>query len=335
MDLRQLEYVIAIADTGSFTRGAERCRVAQSALSRQVAQLESELGARIFHRNNREVRLTAAGSVFVPAARRVLAEAARARTEVDDFLGLRRGHIRIGTTQTASRCLGLAALLGSFRGQFPQVTIAVSTGPRHELLDALACAELDLVLAADGEPAGNGIDVRRLLAPEPLVAVVHRGQLTAPPDPVSLAELARAAPFIEFRSGTELRKRLDSAFESAGLTRRIAFELGQLTEMITFAAAGLGTAIVPRTFTTELASPIRGAVHVLRVAGPGLALTICAYTQPATCPAAARALAEQIVAAKTGAPATSTRCPGPAATAPPAGPAPFRRTESSITIDLA
>ena len=303
MDLRQLEYVTAIADTGSFTRGAERCRVAQSALSRQVAQLESELGARIFHRNNREVRLTAVGAVFVPAARRVLAEAARARAEVDDLVGIRRGHIRIGTTQTASRCLGLAALLGGFRGQFPEVTIAVTMGLRQELLDALACAELDLVLASDGEPAGDGIAVRELLPAEPLVAVISRDHVTTQCDQAGLAELARAAPFVEFRGGTELRKRLDSAFESAGLTRTIAFELGQLTEMIAFTAAGLGTAIVPRAFTTDLAASVREAVRVLRLADPGLVLAICAYTQPATCPPAARALAERIVAAKADGPA--------------------------------
>jgi DNA-binding transcriptional LysR family regulator len=161
MDLRQLEYVTAIDDTGSFTRGAERCRVAQSALSRQVARLESELGARIFHRNNREVRLTAVGAVFVQAARRVLAEAARARAEVDDLVGLRRGHIRIGTTQTASRCLGLAALLGGFRGQFPEVTIAVTTGPRQELLDAwpapgsISCWPRTASPPGTGLPSGN------------------------------------------------------------------------------------------------------------------------------------------------------------------------------------
>jgi DNA-binding transcriptional LysR family regulator len=300
MDLRQLQYVTAIADTGSFTRGAERCLVAQSALSRQVAQLESELGARLFHRNNREVRLTAAGSVFVPAARRVLAEAARARAEVDDIVGVRRGHIRIGTTQTASRCLELATLLGGFRSQFPEVTIAVSTGPRQELLDALAVAELDLVLASDGEPAGDGIDIRELLAAEPLVAVVSRSHLTAQRDQVGLAELARTAPFVEFRSGTELRRRLDIAFESAGVSRTIAFELGQLTEMITFAAAGLGTAIVPQAFTTDLAAPVRNSVHVLRLADPSLALTVCAYTRPALWPPAARALAERIIAIKDG-----------------------------------
>jgi DNA-binding transcriptional LysR family regulator len=297
MDLRQLEYVTAIADSGSFTHGAERCRVAQSALSRQVAQLETELGTRLFHRNNREVRLTEAGSVFVPAARRVLAEAARARAEVDDIIGVRRGQVRIGTTQTASRRLGLAALLGGFRAQHPGVVIAISSGPRRELIDALAASELDLVLAADGESTGNVIDIRQLLPAEPLAAVVSRDHLTARCDQVSLAELARTAPFIEFRGGTELRRRIDAAFDSAGLARAIAFELGQLTEMIDFAAAGLGTAIVPWAFTTDLAAPTRSSVHILRVSDPGLALAVCAYTRLGSCPPAARALARHIAAA--------------------------------------
>jgi DNA-binding transcriptional LysR family regulator len=298
MDLRQLEYVTAIADTGSFTRGAERCHVAQSALSRQVAQLETELGARLFYRNNREVRLTEAGSVFVPAARRVLAEAARARAEVEDIAGVRRGHVRVGTTQTASQCLGLAALLGGFHRQFPEVTIAVSTGPRNELLAALAAAELDLVLASDGEPAGDDINVRELLPGEPLVAVVRRDHLAAGRDQVSLAELAGAGPFVDFRAGTELRRRLDIAFEAAGLVRTVAFELGQLTEMIAFAAAGLGTAIVPRAFTTELAASVRDSVHVVRLADPSLTLTMCAYARPAFWPPAARALAGSIAASR-------------------------------------
>src|ERR1700677_3764542 len=105
MELRQLEYVVAIADTGSFTRAGQRCHVAQSALSRQVAQLEAELGVRIFHRTTREVRLTGAGHAFVPSARRVLSEAARARAEVDAAASIYRGQLRLGATQTASRSL--------------------------------------------------------------------------------------------------------------------------------------------------------------------------------------------------------------------------------------
>lgn len=178
--------------------------------------------------------------------------------------------------------------------------MAVSTGPRPELLDGLASAELDLVLASDGEPAGDGIEVRELLPAEPLVAVVSRDHLIARSDQVSLPELVRAGPFVVFRAGTELRRRVDLAFESAGLTGTVAFELGQLTEMITFAVAGLGTAIVPRAFTTELPAPARKTVHILRIADPGLALTVCSYTNPAVCPPAARALTESIAAAKAG-----------------------------------
>lgn len=174
------------------------------------------------------------------------------------------------------------------------MTIAVCTGPRRELLDALSADELDLVLAADGESAGEGVDAQELPPVEPLVAVVSRDHLTASSGHASLAELARAAPFVEFRSGTELRRRLDAAFESAGIARTIAFELGQLTEMVSFAEAGLGTAIVPRVFTADLVASVRDSVHIVRVSDPGLALTVCAYTRPAACPPAARALAELI-----------------------------------------
>ena len=111
MELRQLEYVVAIADTGSFTRAGHRCHVVQSALSRQVARLETELGVRLFHRTTREVRLTAAGHAFLPAARRVLSEAARARAEATDAASVPRGQLRLGASQAASGSLDLAALL--------------------------------------------------------------------------------------------------------------------------------------------------------------------------------------------------------------------------------
>lgn len=278
MELRQLEYVVAIADAGSFTAAGRHCHVAQSALSRQVAQLEAELGVRLFHRTTREVRLTGAGDAFLPAARRVLSEAARARAEVGHAADGSRGQIRLGATQTASGSLNLAGLLGEFRRVFPEVTVTITAGPRQELVAAVADGDLDMALAAEGDQAPAGTRFRPLLADEPLLAVV------APDDPlarrrrVSLAEIADRGPCVEFRPGTELRRRIDAAFQSAGLSRVIAFELGQLTEMVRFARAGLGTAIVPRSFTTDLAAPRRRPVGVLGLADGGMAITIGAYT---------------------------------------------------------
>jgi DNA-binding transcriptional LysR family regulator len=279
MELRQLEYVVAIADAGSFTGAGRRCHVAQSALSRQVAQLEAELGVRLFHRTTREVRLTGAGHAFLPAARRVLSEAARARAEVSAAVGVPRGQIRLGATQTASGSLDLAGLLGEFRRLFPDVTVMITAGPRQELVADVAEGELDIALAAKGDLAPDGTRFQPLLADEPLLAVVAPDDPLARRDRVSLAEIADRGPCVEFRPGTELRRHVDAAFRSAGLSRTVAFELGQLTEMVRFARAGLGTAIVPRSFTTDLAAPRRRAVGVLGLADRGLAITIGAYTR--------------------------------------------------------
>jgi DNA-binding transcriptional LysR family regulator len=199
-----------------------------------------ELGVRLFHRTTREVRLTGAGHAFLLAARRVLSEAARARAEVSDAADSPRGQIRLGATQTASGSLDLAGLLGEFRRLFPEVTVVITAGPRGELVTAVADGDLDVALAAEGDLAPAGTRFQPLLADEPLLAVV------APDDPlarrkrVSLAEIAGQEPCVEFRPGTELRRHVDAAFRSAGLSRTVAFELGQLTEMVRFAQGGPG-----------------------------------------------------------------------------------------------
>ena len=290
MELRQLEYVVAIAEAGRFTGAGRRCHVAQSALSRQVAQLETELGVRLFHRTTREVRLTGAGHAFLPAARRVLSEAARARSEVSEAADSPRGQIRLGATQTASGSLDLAGLLGEFRRLFPEVTVVITAGPRSELVAAVADGGLDVALAAEGDLAPAGTRFQPLLADEPLLAVVASDDPLARRKRVSLAEIAGQGPCVEFRPGTELRRHVDAAFRSAGLSRTVAFELGQLTEMVRFARAGLGTAIVPRSFTAELAAARRRAVGVLGLTDSGMAITIGAYTRSEASRPAARAL---------------------------------------------
>jgi DNA-binding transcriptional LysR family regulator len=107
MNDRQLEYVIAIVETGSFTAAAERCHTAQSALSHQIARLERHLGVRLFDRTGRSVRLTEAGQALLPVARRILADMTEVRAELRSIDGMVRGPLRIGATQTAVRVLDL------------------------------------------------------------------------------------------------------------------------------------------------------------------------------------------------------------------------------------
>src|SRR5487761_679332 len=100
MEFHQLRYVCAIAETGSFSRAAERCHVAQPSLSQQVLKLEKDLGAKLFDRLGRSVRLTEAGRAFLPHARTVLHQTELARSEVDGRRRDARGTVIVGVIPT-------------------------------------------------------------------------------------------------------------------------------------------------------------------------------------------------------------------------------------------
>jgi len=175
----------------------------------------------------------------------------------------------------------------------------ITAGPGTELLDAVAADELDIALAGCDAGVPDGLHFLPLLTDEPLVAVVSQDDQLARRATVSLAEIAAHGDCIEFRPGTELRSHLDAAYLALGLTRSIAYELGQITEMVRFARAGLGTAIVPRSFTSDLAAAGGRTAGVLELTGRGLAVTIGAYTRPDALPAAARALLDLAISGST------------------------------------
>jgi DNA-binding transcriptional LysR family regulator len=293
MDVRQLEYVVAIAETRNFTKAAERCHTAQSALSHQIARLEAQLGTKLFERTSRSVRLTVAGETLLPFARRILDELANAHAELERLGGTVRGRLRIGMTQTATRAFDLVGVLGDFGRKFPDVEVSVVMGPGFELLAGLHADDLDLAFAADPGVIPSGVAYRSFGPPDPLVAVASDDHPLARRSSVGLEELAGNSRFIEFRAGTELRARVDALFAAAGIQRRIAFELGQVSEMVRFAAGGLGVAIVPRTFTEEVPNspgPPDG-IAALELSAPGAHLELGVFTTP-TPSGAARAFAE-------------------------------------------
>jgi len=296
MDVRQLEYVVAIAEEGSFTRAAQRCHIVQSALSHQVARLESELGVKLFERTSRSVRLADAGLLLLPYARQVLGDMAEARNAIDALAGISRGRLRIGMTQTAGRALDLIALIGDFHRQYPEIELSTLSGPGGELIDAVHDGQLDVAVAAlrpQGLP--DGIVFQIAIETEPLVAVVPAEHRLAARKRVSLRELASAGPFVEFLTNTALRERVDAAFAAAGARRESSFEVGQITDMVRYAACGLGTAIVPRVFTEpehgraepehDRTGPAIGFRALKIVAPGGLELRIGAFHRKDRAPA--------------------------------------------------
>jgi DNA-binding transcriptional LysR family regulator len=271
MNERQLEYVVAIVDTGSFTAAAERCHTAQSALSHQIARLERHLGVRLFDRTSRSVRLTEAGQALLPVARRILADMTEVRAELRSVDGLVRGPLRIGATQTAARVLNLIQLLADYDKGYADVELSVTIGPGYELTGAVRSGEHDIAFAArDGAAPPAGIRFVPLGRIEPLVAVVATDHPLAGQASVRLHQLASAGRFIDFRAHTALWNKVESLCEAAGVERRVMCGLGNISAMVELASTGIAAAIVPRAFTERQQgqAPAPAGIRALPLAEP-------------------------------------------------------------------
>ena len=157
MELRQLEYFIAVAEEASFTRAADRVHISQSGVSAQIRQLEQDLGAVLLDRSGRETTLTAAGSAAIGPARAVLAAAGAVRQAVDEVNGLLRGRLVVGMV-TACTVTPLFAALAAFHHAHPGVEISLLEGSSDVLTGQVRAglADLALIGCAGAPPDGPG-----------------------------------------------------------------------------------------------------------------------------------------------------------------------------------
>lgn len=243
MDLKQMRYVVAVAETGNFTRAAERCFVVQSALSHQIKALERELGLELFARTSRRVELTVAGAAFLPAARRALEEADRAVSDAAAAIGEIRGHLTVGIIPTVSG-IDIPDALRRFRLAHPAVRVRLQVGGSDELVAGIGAGELDVAVL--GLPAGVVPDgVRsRVIKRDRHVAVVAREHPLAERTSVDLARLADET-FVDFPANSPGRAQSDLAFAAAGLQREVAFEVMAIDVLVALVRAGLGIALLP------------------------------------------------------------------------------------------
>jgi DNA-binding transcriptional LysR family regulator len=247
MELRQLEYFVAVVEEQSFTRASSRVLVAQSGVSAQVRRLERELGVELLERGARRVTPTEAGVAVLPFARAALAAVSGVRAAVEELTGLLRGHVAIGMI-TAGPAVLLADLLAGFNAQHPQVEITLTEAGSDALLAAVRSGELDLACASLAGPV-EGVETHVLLD-APIVAAVAPTHPLAARSELALDELA-AHPLICLPRGTGVRAILDAA----GVRARIAFEASDTNVLAQLAARGLGVAILPE--------PAAGELHVL------------------------------------------------------------------------
>ncbi len=242
--------MIAVAELGNFTRAAERCYVVQSALSHQVAKLEQELGARLFHRTSRSVALTPAGAAFLPAARECLAAAERAQAEVLAAIGEIRGRLVVGMIPGVA-AVDVPAGLRAFHQEYPQVRIGLVTGGSDGLADQVREGTLDVAfigLADDIELENLN---SRQLARDPLAAMLAADHPLAKRNQIRLEAIADEE-FVDFLAGTPGRVQADRAFDAAGLERTVAFEITDPHVMARLVAEGLCVALLASTYAARL-----------------------------------------------------------------------------------
>lgn len=246
-----MRYVIAVAEMNSFTRAAQRCLVVQSALSHQIARLEKELGARLFERTSRRVRLTPAGAAFLPAARQCLDAAERVAAEVAAAVGEVRGRLAVGLIPTVA-AVDIPAVLREFHQRHPKARISLSVGASDELAEQVRQGDIEVAFLGIPVTARPRGVMARKLAEERLVAVVSPDHPLADETSVDLRRLSSEV-FVDLPAKTAGRAQSDLAFTAAGLTREVAFEVTNADYLARLVGAGLGVALLPPTYAEGLA----------------------------------------------------------------------------------
>jgi DNA-binding transcriptional LysR family regulator len=267
MDMRQMEYVVAVAEELNFTRAAARCHIAQSGLSHQVAQLEREIGATLFQRTSRSVQLTPSGQVFLPHARRLLRDTEQALAEVAELRGMLPGRLHIGAIPFGADPVDLLGLLDDYQRAYPAIEVMVSDEGSLSTVAAILAGTTDVAfvgLFGDQIPAGL---VHQVLALEPLVAVVGPEHPLHGTQIADMRALADSARFLESHPDSGVRAQVDAACTRAKARRRVACELRNPADLAALALRGLGVAIVP--LRAALAATSAGQeASVLRLADP-------------------------------------------------------------------
>jgi DNA-binding transcriptional LysR family regulator len=290
VELHQLAYFVAVAEERSFTRGAARVHVVQSAVSASVGRLERELGDVLFDRTGRQITLTDAGTALLPQARATLAAAQAARDAVDQVRGGLRGTVMVGSMLSTGP-VDLSAVLGRFHANHPEVVVRLrqAAGGSRDHVQALRDGTLDLALVGVPGQAPTGINLAPL-AVERLRLFCRRDHALGKRRTVTLAGLADET-FVDFPVGFGIRGVIDDAFGAAGIQRAVPFEVATYEAAAGLVRNGLGVSFVP-----ESAARTFSDLHPLDVKNVALSWTISAATSSARRPsAAARALLDILV----------------------------------------
>lgn len=241
IDLRQLEILKTVADSGSFTAAARLMHVSQSAVSRQILLLEEELKEPLFVRLGRKVRLTAAGETLLQLSHRVLADVRETTTAIVEHHRKLRGTIQLAGGMTV--CLHVfPSLLKEYRRRHPDVEVKLTTGATPQLLERLRSGTVDVALLTLPVEGADLIQVPVMR--EELLLVTHPSHALARQRKVQARDLDRQ-PLVLFERGSSTRRVIDDMLVREQINPKIVMETENVEILKALVAIGLGMAIIP------------------------------------------------------------------------------------------
>ncbi|MBE9914342.1 LysR family transcriptional regulator [Paenibacillus donghaensis] len=268
MELRQLQYFLKVAQKEHVTQASEELHVAQSAVSRQIHQLEEELGVQLFMQKGRNLQLTPVGQLFCKRVDSILKELDKAVVEVHEFLDPEQGEIRIGFPHSLGIHL-IPSVVAEFKRRYPNVKFRFKQGMFPSLIRDVISAEVDLAFISPFPEKHEQVEGEVMLTEE-LYAILPPNHPLAKEESIKLDQL-KDDKFVLFSKGYSLRPIVWHACLEAGFTPKIAFE-GEETDTIRgLVAAGMGVSILPEMalFQTNPLQPAR-----VRISEPKVTRTI-------------------------------------------------------------
>ncbi|MEV0235891.1 LysR substrate-binding domain-containing protein [Nonomuraea sp. NPDC050786] len=246
MELRQLEYFVAVAEEQNFTRAAERVHISQSGVSAQIRQLERELGAELFDRSGRTATLTVAGKAALEHARAALAAAGAVGEAVGEVSDLIRGRLAIGMV-IGCTITPLFEALAAFHRAHPGVEISLLEGNSDRLVEGVRAGTLDLALVGTATAVHEGLEALTIISERLVVAVPPDHPLAALPQ-VTLTDLS-TYPIVCMPPGTGLRAVFDQACAAQGVRPVIALQASAADAIADLAARGVAVGILSASMT--------------------------------------------------------------------------------------
>lgn len=243
MDLRQLQTIVAIADTGSFAAAAQVVNLTPSAISQQIQSLEGEMGVQLFDRDTRPRQLNAKGEELVRAARTILQTMAETRGIISG--GRTAGVLKFGAIRTVSMHL-VPEAFATMRQRYPDLSFDLSVGMSERLMANVASGSLDAALVAEHVGVPASLSWSPVLK-EPLV-------LVAPPGEAGRTdrELLRDLPFIRYVTDVPLARQIDTELSALSVTPRVVAVANTMPSVVGMVQAGLGVAVIPRIASLDV-----------------------------------------------------------------------------------